>query len=92
MSDEVDMNDVGWLMASVYRMETCSVLVDGMATPSGVAEETQMAIAHASRSVNQLRDRDLAELEVDEDTRKGRIYSLTDKGRATYEQALEVQR
>lgn len=92
MSDSVDMNEVGWLLSSGYRMETCEVLYDDMAMPSVVAEAADMEITHASRSLNQLREHDLVQLEVDEDTRKGRIYSLTDLGERVYERALEVNR
>lgn len=89
---DVDMDTVSWLVASSYRLNTCEVLTDSLATPTGVASESNMEVTHASRSISQLEDRGLVELKSDEGQRKGRIYALTEKGEAAYEQAQQVKR
>lgn len=89
---DVDMDTVSWLVSSGYRLKTCRVLADSMATPTGISEQTDMATTHVSRSLSQLRERDVVELMVNEDRRKGRIYALTDRGEELFERALEVQR
>lgn len=89
---DVEMETVSWLVASGYRLDTCDVLSDSLATPTGVASEADMEVTHASRSISQLQDRGLVELMSDEDQRKGRIYALTDKGEVAYEQAQQVKR
>lgn len=47
---------------------------------SPLAERTDTRIAHISRSLSDLSDDGLAELLVPEDTKKGRLYGLTDRG------------
>lgn len=89
---DVDMDTVSWLVASDYRLETCRVLADSMATPTGITEQTEMEFPHVSRSLTELRERDVVELLVDEDCRKGRIYALTDRGEELYDRAMKVKR
>lgn len=89
---DVDMETVSWLVASEYRLETCRVLADSMATPTGIAESTEMKTTHASRSLAALRERGLVALQVPEAKRKGRIYALTEAGEQAYERAVKVNR
>jgi len=53
---------------------------EGPATPSQIATDTDLPIAHVSRALQKLRDHDLVDLLVSEDRRKGRVYGLTEKG------------
>jgi DNA-binding MarR family transcriptional regulator len=91
MSD-VDMETVSWIISSDYRLKTCRVLADSMATPTGIAESVEIEPSHASRSLSELRDRDIVELQVPESQRKGRIYALTDSGEEAFNRAEEIKR
>lgn len=89
-TEDVNWDDVGYVRASQYRQTVVNHLADTPATPSDIDEETGFDIAHISRALQNLRDRDLVELLVDEDTQKGRYYGLTSDGETVREQLVEV--
>jgi DNA-binding MarR family transcriptional regulator len=78
MSDEWD--EIGFIISSEYRVTTLQRLAEGPATPSQIADEADIGIAHVSRALKGLRDRDLVELLVPEDRKKGRVYGVTSEG------------
>lgn len=73
---------MAFVMASSVRQEILSALDDGAKIPTELAAATPepMEIAHCSRALSELRDEGLVELLVPEDTKKGRLYGLTDEG------------
>lgn len=75
-----DWDEVSFVISSRYRVETLSQLADGPATPSQIASEAGVGIAHVSRALQELRERSLAELLVSEDRKKGRVYGITERG------------
>jgi len=92
MSDATDAN--GELMASVlgstYRRQVVeSLRADGPATPSQLEERTGVDISHMSRALGDLREVGGVELLVPEDTKKGRLYGLTEAGREAAEVVLD---
>lgn len=84
MNDEWD--EIGYVISSNYRTEVLGCLASGPATPSRIAEETNISIAHVSRALQELRERSVVELLVPEDRRKGRIYGITEKGDRVWEE------
>lgn len=91
MSADTDTwDDAGFVHSSGYRTETLRRLDERPSTPSTIAEETGIMIAHVSRALDELRDRDLAELLVSEDVRKGRIYGITDQGEDALDRLAEI--
>lgn len=76
----VDYEDAGYVVASGYRQRVLAYLADGPATPSTIADETPIAIAHVSRALGELREREYVKLLVPEKRKKGRIYGITEKG------------
>ena len=44
-----------------------------------------MGIAHVSRALQRLRERELVDLLVSDDRKKGRVYGLTDRGRNVWD-------
>ncbi|MBX0288309.1 winged helix-turn-helix domain-containing protein [Haloarcula salinisoli] len=78
MSDEWD--DVSYVISSKYRVDTLDRLQTGPATPSLVAADTDRAIAHISRALQELQEEGLVTLLVSEERRKGRVYGVTEKG------------
>ncbi len=78
MSDEWD--EIGFIISSKYRVAVLRRLVESPATPSKISDDQDISIASVSHALSQLRDRDLVELLVDEDRRKGRVYGITGRG------------
>jgi len=85
MSDPDNWDDVSYVISSRYRIATLRRLAEGPATPSLIAEETDMSIAHVSRALQELRESGLVTLLVSEDRRKGRVYGITDPGMDVWE-------
>jgi DNA-binding MarR family transcriptional regulator len=75
-----EWDDVSYVISSRYRIATLRRLADGPATPSRIADDTGLSVAHVSRALQELRDRTLVELLVSEDRKKGRVYGITDRG------------
>lgn len=75
-----DWDDVGYVISSSYRVAVLERLAESPATPSTLADHTDIPIAHVSRALQDLRSRDIVELLVPEDRKKGRVYGITDHG------------
>jgi len=75
-----DWDEIGFIISSKYRVRVLKRLVEGPATPSKISEDEDISIASVSHALKQLRERDLVELLVDEDRRKGRVYGITERG------------
>lgn len=84
MNDE--WNEIGYIISSKYRVAVLRRLEDGPATPSRIATDTGISIAHVSRALQGLRDRGVVELLVPEDRKKGRIYGITDHGHELWDE------
>jgi DNA-binding MarR family transcriptional regulator len=84
MSDE--WNAIGFVISSNYRVTVLRRLNDGPATPSQIANDEDIAITHVSRALRELGERDLVELLVPENRRKGRVYGITEKGERIWEE------
>jgi len=80
-----EWDDVSYVISSRYRIATLRRLADGPATPSRIADETELSVAHVSRALQELRDHELVELLVSEDRKKGRVYGITDRGNQVWE-------
>ena len=80
-----EWDDVSYVIRSRYRIATLRRLSDGPATPSRIADDTGLSVAHVSRALQELRDHELVELLVSEDRKKGRVYGITDRGNQVWE-------
>jgi len=91
---ESTLDDVSYIIASDYRVATVEALNDGMATPSTICEfhggRQEIAIAHVSRALQELKEKGMVDLLVSEDRQKGRIYGLTEQGQEATKHALEM--
>jgi len=85
MSEPDPWDEISYVISSRYRIATLRRLSDGPATPSLIADETDLSIAHVSRALQELRDADLVTLLVSENRRKGRVYGITDEGLEVWE-------
>lgn len=84
MSDEWD--EIGFVISSDYRVMSLQRLAEGPATPSQIATDADIGIAHVSRALKGLRERGLVELLVPEDRKKGRVYGVTSEGKEVWQQ------
>jgi DNA-binding MarR family transcriptional regulator len=78
-------DDVSFVISSQYRIAVLRQLSQGPATPSRIADRCDCGIAHISRALQELRERDLVELLVSEDRRKGRVYGMTEDGQTVWD-------
>jgi DNA-binding transcriptional ArsR family regulator len=81
----VDWDEISYVISSHYRVEVLQRLSEGPATPSQIASDSDIAIAHISRALSGLRDKEMVTLLVSEDRKKGRVYGITDKGESVWE-------
>jgi predicted transcriptional regulator len=72
MADFDQWDEVSYVISSRYRVETLRRLSEGPATPSLIADDREMSIAHV--------ESELVDLLVSEDRKKGRVYDITEKG------------
>lgn len=89
-ADEAEVTNAEWdhysyVVSSRYRVCVLNRLARGPATPSQIASDADVRITHISRSLQELRDRGLADLLVSDDRKKGRVYGLTEDGRSAAE-------
>lgn len=80
-------DEVGYVISSKYRVEIMKRLAEGPKTPSAMAKpNSDIEIAHVSRALSNLKDRDLVDLLVDESRQKGRLHGLTKEGEEVWEE------
>lgn len=80
-----DWDEIGFVISSRYRIIALRRLAVGPATPSQIAADEGVGIAHISRALQDLKERELVDLLVSEDRKKGRVYGLTEYGREVWE-------
>lgn len=80
-----DWDEVSFVISSRYRIIALRRLAVGPATPSQIATDAGVGIAHVSRALQNLRDRTLVDLLVSDERQKGRVYGLTEHGREVWE-------
>ncbi|MFC7045401.1 ArsR family transcriptional regulator [Halobacteriaceae archaeon GCM10025711] len=86
----VNWDLVSFVIRSRYRVAVLERLAEGPATPSGIADDVDISISHVSRALSGLRARDMVELLVSEDQKKGRVYGITEQGEQVW-QLLEAE-
>jgi DNA-binding MarR family transcriptional regulator len=82
--------DPGWdvdayILNSTNRQRVLEYLaLSGPATPSQIAADTDSHRSHISRALQELREKDVVELQVDESREMGRYYALTSAGETVW--------
>lgn len=79
-------DDIGFVISSEYRTAVLERLAESPSTPSQIASDCDVAVTHISRALKQLRSRSMVVLLVPEERKKGRVYTLSDKGTDIWEQ------
>lgn len=85
-----DWDEVGYVISSSYRVKVLGRLADAPATPTQIANDTDCSPPHISRALQDLRDRELVDLLVSEERKKGRVYGITDRGQEIW-QTIEAE-
>lgn len=81
-TDEWDL--IGFVISSKYRIAVLDRLVQGPSTPTTIASESDLPVSHISRALGALREQSLVELLVSKEKKKGRIYSVTERGQEVW--------
>lgn len=77
--------DTSIIIRSPHRTRVVERLAKGPAIPAQIRDDTGQEYSRISEAISALRDEELVELVVDEDTKRGRLYKLTERGRDAYE-------
>jgi len=80
-----DWDSISYCISSRYRVVALNRLNEGPATPSQIAADADVGIAHVSRALQELQDELLVTLLVSEDRKKGRVYGLTETGQEVWD-------
>jgi DNA-binding transcriptional ArsR family regulator len=84
MPDSDKWDEISYVISSQYRIETLKRLSEGPATPSLIANDQGMDIAHISRALQELKSSGLVTLLVSEERKKGRVYGITEQGSSVW--------
>ncbi|MCH7660715.1 MAG: ArsR family transcriptional regulator [Euryarchaeota archaeon] len=75
--------DVAFVAVGPNRQKVLFRLTESPAIPAQIREDTGLEYSRISESVNALRGRDLIRLLVPEETARGRLYEITERGEDT---------
>lgn len=81
--------DAAFIIRSPHRTEVIGRLAEGNAIPSQIREDTGLEYSRVSDSLNSLRERGLVDLLVPDDTKRGRLYSITERGEKSWEYLID---
>ena len=81
--------DAAFIALSPNRTAVVQRLANGNAIPAQIRNDTGLEYSRITEAANALRDRGLITLLVEEETKRGRLYSLTDRGEAAWEEMVE---
>jgi len=86
----MNYNTLAFVTRSEYRTKVLRQLHKRPQTPKEVTQALGYDdMSHIARAIQQLREKDLVELLVDEDVQKGRYYGLTDAGESLADELEE---
>lgn len=81
--------DAAFVVTSPHRTKVLRRLTRGNAIPAQIREDTGQEYSRISEAANSLRERNLIELVVPDDTKRGRLYSITERGTEAWEYMVE---
>lgn len=77
---EAEWQAYSYVTRSKYRTAAITHLGVGDATPTQLANASDLPVTHVSRALRRLSDRGFVALQVPESTKRGRYYGLTKRG------------
>ena len=90
-ANQHDEGIIDVIQSSTYRQRVLGALKEKSKTPTELAANCDLSIAHTSRTLSELQDLGLVDLLVSEEQRKGRYYGITDRGREAYLKITEEE-
>lgn len=78
-------DDASFVVRSPHRTTVLQRLAEGAAIPAQIREDSGLEYSRITEAANRLRERDLIQLLVDEDTKRGRLYTITKQGEKVLE-------
>jgi len=81
--------DAAFVIRSPNRTKVLGRLIEGNAIPAQIRDDTGQEYSRITEALNSLQERGLVELLVPDDTKRGRLYEATDRGREAWEYMLE---
>ena len=85
-----EWNTIGTVLMSPHRTLVLRELSKGEATPKGLSGVTGIAPSHVSSALRTLMSKDLVTC-LSPDLRRGRLYSITEKGRRILESVNKIR-
>ncbi|MBU1204398.1 MAG: winged helix-turn-helix domain-containing protein [Nanoarchaeota archaeon] len=71
---------ISLLKSSEYRLKIIQAIGNDTPTPSEIADRTKIRLNHVSMFLKELKENDMVKC-LNEGTRKGRLYELTELGK-----------
>lgn len=81
--------DAAFVVSSPNRTTVLQRLSNGNAIPSQIKDDTGLEYSRITEAMKSLRSRGLVELLVPEDTERGRIYGIKDRGKKAFEYMIK---
>jgi len=81
--------DASYILRSPHRTKVIQKLAEGPAIPAQIKEDTNQEYSRISEALSTLENQDLVELLVDEDTERGRMYEITERGKHAHDYLKE---
>ncbi|WP_224425146.1 MarR family transcriptional regulator [Methanobrevibacter sp. TMH8] len=82
--DKELIDAISYVQMSKYRMKVLIDLKDGLKIPSIIAESTDIRINHISRTLKELKDKNLV-IVLNPEKTQGRLYQISDLGKQVLE-------
>ena len=90
----MDQQDIivlaGWVKASSYRNRVMINLGNKTKTPSSIARDSQIKMNHVSMVLKALKEKKLIVC-LNEDSKKGRLYQMTDLGKQVAQAVKNIE-
>lgn len=75
---------------SKYREKTLKSIGNNVKIPTNIAKDSNIRTNHISKVLSELKSKEIVEC-INEETRKGRLYRLTDTGKEVLESINEKE-
>lgn len=72
--------DAAFVVRSPHRTTVLQRLAEGAAIPAQIRDDTGLEYSRITEAANTLRERGIIDLIVNDDTKRGRLYAVTDQG------------
>jgi len=81
--------DAAFVVRSPHRIKVLRRLSEGNAIPSQIRDDTGQEYSRITEALNSLKGRGLVKLLVSEETKRGRLYAITDRGEEAWQYMID---